>query len=67
MDIIKEAMGDRAYFSPTASNSSRGANVCQVAMRKLASKDVSDAFSLNPVYLRVSQAERECLNKQEKE
>lgn len=62
-DIIEETMGDDAIFSPHSTNTTRGANVCQVAFKKLDMGLSDDPYTLNPVYLRVSQAEREYAEK----
>lgn len=62
-DIIEEKMGKDAIFSPVSLNSTRGANVCQVALKKLDKGISDDPYTLNPVYLRVSQAEREYAEK----
>lgn len=62
-DIIVEKMGDNAIFSPLSLNGTRGSSVCEVALRRLSRGDVDDAYTLNPAYLRVSQAEREYAEK----
>lgn len=62
-DIIEEKMGEDAIFSPHCTNTTRGANVCQAALKKLDMGISDDPYTLNPVYLRVSQAEREYAEK----
>lgn len=66
-DLIKKIMGDRASFASGAANSTRAANVCEIALKKFDSGIVDDAYTLNPFYLRVSQAEREYAEKQQAE
>ncbi|MBE7047043.1 MAG: tRNA (adenosine(37)-N6)-threonylcarbamoyltransferase complex dimerization subunit type 1 TsaB [Ruminococcaceae bacterium] len=61
--IIEETMGEDAIFSPVCLNTTRGANVCQLALKKLDMGLCDDPYTLNPVYLRVSQAEREYAEK----
>lgn len=64
---IKEAMGERAVFAPPCCLLQRASSVAAIAEIKAEKGETEDYETLNPVYLRKSQAEREYDEKENKQ
>ncbi|OQB15994.1 MAG: tRNA threonylcarbamoyladenosine biosynthesis protein TsaB [Firmicutes bacterium ADurb.Bin193] len=62
-ETIEKALGKRAHFPPPHLIHLRGGSVATAAIKKIAENKVCDYNLLTPFYLRVSQAEREYLEK----
>ena len=57
-DTIKDALQDKAFFVPSHFNDQSAVSVAMVAIEKLNKNIVDSAYTVEPVYLRKSQAER---------
>ncbi len=66
MDKIKEALGDRAVFAPTSLQMNLAASVAEIGLKKFSDGETCSCDLLVPQYLRLSQAERERLEKEGK-
>lgn len=62
---ISEKMGSRAYFPPAHLVHLRGGSVAALAKKYIEQNKTDDYNSLAPVYLRLSQAEREYIERNE--
>ncbi len=58
-ELICNEMGEDAVFAPLSKMESRASSVCEIAFEKARNNEYDSPYTLNPVYLRVSQAERE--------
>ena len=56
---ISERMGEKAFFAPQSIKMSKAASIAQLALKRAKNNDYDDIYTLSPVYLRTSQAERE--------
>ncbi len=65
-NYIKEQLGDRAYFPPSALCETKASSVAMLAEEKFKSGNYDTYLSLKPLYLKKSQAEREYEEKQSK-
>ncbi len=61
--VIAERLGTFAHFAPAHLLHLRAGSVAELALRKIAVNDVCDVHALMPMYLRLSQAEREYLER----
>lgn len=57
--LIKEKMGENAFFVPQGICLVKASNVAKLALERANNNDFDDIYTLSPVYLRTSQAERE--------
>jgi tRNA threonylcarbamoyladenosine biosynthesis protein TsaB len=55
---MKEVLGEKAILAMPQVNLSRAASVAGMAIKKIDENDLENAFTLRPVYLRKSEAER---------
>ncbi len=58
-DYISERLGERAFFAPGAFCQTRASSVAMLAMQKAKKGETDTYLSLQPMYLKKSQAERE--------
>ena len=58
-DLIKEKMGNKAFFAPKNILMAKAGVLAQIALEKALNNDFDEISTLNPIYLRSSQAERE--------
>lgn len=58
-DLIKEKMGNKAFFAPKSVMMSKAGVLAEIAFEKALNNEFDDISTLNPIYLRTSQAERE--------
>lgn len=58
-ELICNEMGEDAVFAPVSKMESRASSICVIAFEKARNNEYDNPYTLNPVYLRVSQAERE--------
>lgn len=56
-DTIRDKLGGNAHFAPVSLSLPSAASVAEIAFEKLQKWEVSDPFSVVPVYLRRSEAE----------
>ena len=63
-DAIIEKMGDKAFFAPAHLRYQNVASICELAEEMYERGEYIDAVDFAPVYLRMSQAERERLEKE---
>ncbi|MBQ3573861.1 MAG: tRNA (adenosine(37)-N6)-threonylcarbamoyltransferase complex dimerization subunit type 1 TsaB, partial [Clostridia bacterium] len=63
---IREALGDRAVFAQRMQRMNLAASVAEIGGEKLALGETISYSELVPEYLRLSQAERERLEKESK-
>lgn len=63
-DLIKEALGDKAFFAPLPLMFNQAANVALVAQEKLKKGETVTYEKLVPEYVRLSQAEQEKLRRE---
>jgi len=63
---IREALGDNAYFAPKVTNLNLAGSVAEIGLERLMTGDVVPYGKLVPQYVRLSQAEREKLEKEGK-
>lgn len=61
---IKEALGDLAYFAPKVSNLNLAGAVAEIGLDKLKKGETTEYGELIPEYIRLSQAEREKLERE---
>ena len=64
---IKGALGERAFFAPKISNFNLGGAVAEIGLSKFENGETVDYGALVPRYVRLSQAEREKLERESKE
>ncbi len=64
-EIIKNMMGDRAFFAPGAVNLPRGSSVAGLGRIKLQQGQGADPYTLMPNYVRLSEAEVKWQQKQQ--
>lgn len=57
--LIVKKMGNKAFFAPQSIKMSKAGVVAELAYERALNGDYDDIYTLNPVYLRTSQAERE--------
>jgi len=65
-DEIKTALGERAFFAPKVSNLNLGGAVAEIGLERLKFGEILDYGKLVPKYVRLSQAEREKLERERK-
>ena len=63
-DAITEKMGERAHFAPAHLRYQNAAAICELAESMYERGEYINAVDFSPVYLRMSQAERERLEKE---
>ncbi len=61
---IKSALGDLAYFAPKVSNLNLAGAVAEIGLDKLKKGEITEYGKLIPEYIRLSQAEREKLERE---
>ena len=61
---IKSALGDLAYFAPKVSNLNLAGAVAEIGLEKLKKSEITEYGRLVPEYIRLSQAEREKLERE---
>ena len=62
-DLIAEKLKDKAHFAENPDRLIKGAFVALLATERAKNNDYDDIYTLEPVYLRTSQAEREYNNR----
>ena len=65
-DYITEKLGDRAYFAPPALCEARAVSIALLAYQKAINGETDTYLTLQPMYLKKSQAEREYEEKNKK-
>lgn len=58
-DLIKEKMGNNAFFASESILMSKAGILGEIALERAQKSEFDDISALNPIYLRTSQAERE--------
>lgn len=61
---IREALGELAYFAPKVTNLNLAGSVAEIGLEKLKSGEIVEYGKLVPQYVRLSQAEREKLERE---
>ncbi|UCC66676.1 MAG: tRNA (adenosine(37)-N6)-threonylcarbamoyltransferase complex dimerization subunit type 1 TsaB [Deltaproteobacteria bacterium] len=56
-ELIKERLGDRAFFAPSHLMHLRGTTVAELGMKRIMAGEKADTSSLVPIYVRASDAE----------
>ncbi len=62
---IREALGDKAYFAPMVTKLNLGGAVAEIGLSRLLKGEVLGYSELVPEYIRLSQAEREQLEREQ--
>lgn len=62
-ELIKEKLGDKAQFAPPSKVMAKASSIANIALKRANNEHYDDIYSLEPIYLRQSQAEREYNNK----
>lgn len=65
-DTLKESLKDKAIISPACANMQRASSIAPLARKLYDDGKATDCFSIEPVYLRKSQAEREAEEKEKR-
>lgn len=61
---IREALGENAYFAPKVTNLNLAGSVAEIGLEKLKKNEIVSYGELIPQYVRLSQAEREKLERE---
>ena len=62
-ELIIEKLGNKAQFASPSKIMAKASSIANIALRRAINEDYDDIYSLEPIYLRQSQAEREYNNK----